>query len=62
MNEPEEEPEAEEETVAPAQLAAITRAKMYFGNLESAMSAGAWMRALSSCQSLEMALKKVVGE
>ena len=60
MNAPVEEPEAEEETVAPAQIAAITRAKIYFGNLESAMSAGAWRRALSSCEQLMHTLQKVV--
>ena len=60
MNAPVEEQEAEEETVAPAQIAAITRAKIYFGNLESAMSAGAWRRALSSCEQLMHTLQKVV--
>lgn len=59
MNEPEDE---EEEGVAPAQLAAISRAKIYFGNLESAMSAGAWRRALSSCEQLMHTLQKVVYE
>jgi hypothetical protein len=60
MNAPVEELEAEEETVAPAQIAAISRAKIYFGNLESAMSAGAWRRALSSCEQLMHTLQKVV--
>ena len=60
MNAPVEELEAEEETVAPAQIAAITRAKIYFGNLESAMNAGAWRRALSSCEQLMHTLQKVV--
>lgn len=59
MNEPED--DAEEE-VAPAQFAAISRAKIYFGNLESAMSAGAWRRALSSCEQLMHTLQKVVYE
>ena len=59
MNAPVEEQEAEEETVAPAQIAAITRAKIYFGNLESAMNAGAWRRALSSCEQLMHTLQKV---
>jgi hypothetical protein len=60
MNAPVEEPEAEEETVAQAQIAAISRAKIYLGNLESAMSAGAWRRALSSCEQLMHTLQKVV--
>ena len=57
MNTPEED---EEETVSPAQIAAISRAKIYFGNLESAMSAGAWRRAMSSCEQLMHTLQKVV--
>jgi hypothetical protein len=60
MNEPEEEPETEEERVAPAQLAATSRAKIYLGNVQSAMEAGAWKRALSSCEELMHALQKVV--
>ncbi len=58
MNEPEED---EEETVSPAQIAARSRAKIYFDNLKKAMDAGAWPRALSSCESLQKALREVVG-
>lgn len=58
MNEPEED---EEETVSPAQIAARSRAKIYFDNLQKAMEAGAWQRALSSCESLQKALREVVG-
>jgi hypothetical protein len=58
MNEPEED---EEETVSPAQIAARSRAKIYFDNLQKAMDAGAWQRALSSCESLQKALREVVG-
>jgi hypothetical protein len=58
MNAPEED---EEETVSPAQIAARSRAKIYFDNLKKAMDAGAWPRALSSCESLQKALREVVG-
>jgi hypothetical protein len=58
MNAPEED---EEETVSPAQIAARSRAKIYFDNLQKAMDAGAWPRALSSCESLQKALREVVG-
>ena len=64
MNEPEEDPEDEEdeeEIFSPAQLAAISRSKIYYKNLMSAMDAGAWQRALSSCESLQKALREVVG-
>ena len=61
MNEPEEDPEDEEERFSPAQIAAITRAKLYFGNVKSAVEAGAWQWALSSCESLQKALREVVG-
>ena len=61
MNEPEEDPEDEEERFSPAQIAAITRAKLYLGNVKSAVEAGAWQRALSSCESLQKALREVVG-
>jgi len=56
MNEPEE----DEERAAPAQLAATSRAKIYLGNVQSAMEAGAWKRALTSCEELMHALQKVV--
>lgn len=59
MNAPEEE---EEEKMSPAQISAKSRAKIYYGNLESAMEAGAWRRALSSCEQLMRALQKVVYE
>lgn len=55
------EPEDEEEKISPAQLAAISRSKIYYKNLMSAMDAGAWQRALSSCESLQKALREVVG-
>jgi hypothetical protein len=60
MNEPEDEPEDREERIAPAQMAMISNAKIYYKNLMSAMDAGAWRRALSSCENLERTLKKVV--
>lgn len=56
MNEPEEE---EENRFSPAQLAAISKAKIYLKNVESAVEAGAWERALSSCESLVQALQEV---
>ena len=60
MNEPEEEPEDRKERIAPAQMAMISNAKIYYKNLMNAMDAGAWRRALSSCENLERTLKKVV--
>jgi hypothetical protein len=62
MNEPEEDPEDEEERFSPAQIAARSRAKIYLDNLQKAMDAGAWPRALSSCENLQKALREVVGE
>lgn len=61
MNNPEEDPEDEEDRFSPAQIAARSRAKIYFDNLQKAMEAGAWQRALSSCESLQKALREVVG-
>lgn len=43
--------------VAPAQLMAV---KTFAKNLQSAISAGAWKKALSSCQNLEAVLEKIV--
>ena len=54
------EPEDREERIAPAQMAMIQNAKIYYKNLMIAMDAGAWRQALSSCENLERTLKKVV--
>lgn len=52
-----EEPESGLEEIAPAQLMAV---KTFAKNLQSAISAGAWKKALSSCQNLEAVLEKIV--
>lgn len=52
-----EEPGSGLNDVAPAQLMAV---KTFAKNLQSAISAGAWKKALSSCQNLEAVLEKIV--
>ena len=52
-----EEPGSGLNNIAPAQLMAV---KTFAQNLQSAISAGAWKKALSSCQNLEAVLEKIV--
>ena len=57
-----EEPESGLEEIAPAKSGRENAVKIFLQNLQTAVTAGAWEKALSSCQNLEATLRRIVEE